>query len=195
MKKLYLLMFSLILLTACQNFERSSDSGYGVGSARPKTKTVYSSGGQLTAESFQHFPKNQKINYLEKRLKSRSEKEHYSRVLPWFESDDERLEYLLLIDLERKEAWTQNKSIWNRSGSPTEQSLTLIKNQDIAMGMPREYVKRSWGEPQNVDVSGDPLFLNERWKYMKQVSSTQGYRQEKKVVYFEGGKVVGWSTD
>lgn len=195
MKKQLLPLFSLLILVACQNLQRSPDSGYGAGSSRPKTKTVYSNGSLSPADMIQNFSQKQKINYFEKKLKSRSEKEHYSRVLPWFESEDERLSYLILPDLERKESWTQDRSIWHRSGSPTEQALTLIKNQDIAMGMPREYVRRSWGEPQNVDVSGDPLFLNERWKYIRQVSSNQGYKQEKKIVYFEGGKVVGWSTD
>lgn len=187
----------LLSISACQSvpLQRSTGSGYGIGSDRTTAKVVYSSDNQHRIEEPQNLSLKQRINQLEKKLKSKTEKEHYSRILPWFEGDEERVEYLSLPDLEQKESWAKSRSVWQRSGSPSGQTLSLIQNQDIALGMPREYVRKSWGEPQSVDVSGDPSFLNERWKYLKYVSSTQGYKQEKKIVYFEGGKVVGWSTD
>lgn len=61
--------------------------------------------------------------------------------------------------------------------------------------MPAEYVKKSWGEPVNIEVSGNPIYRNERWQYNKQVATPQGYKQEKRYVYFEGGRVVGWETE
>lgn len=195
MKTLCFYSALLLMVNACQNFQRSRESGYGMGAATPATKVIYSSEGPQPHEETQNFTLKQRINYLEKKLTIKSEKEHYSRILPWFENDEERLEYLLLPNLERKETWSNEHYIWQRSGSPSDQTVNLIKNQDIAVGMPREYVRKSWGEPNAVDISGDPLFLNERWRYNKYISSSQGYHQEKKTIYFEGGKVVGWSTD
>jgi hypothetical protein len=195
MKTMVLYCFIALFFTACQSLQRSRDSGYGAGPSKTATKVVYSSDHQYKPQDKASLSLRQKINQMEKKLKSNSEKEHYSRILPWFESDDERLEYLLLPELEAKEEWAKNNSVWQRSASPSDQTLNLVQSQDIAVGMPRDFVRKSWGEPQSVDVSGDPSFLNERWKYLKYISSSQGYKQEKKIVYFEGGKVVGWSTD
>jgi hypothetical protein len=61
--------------------------------------------------------------------------------------------------------------------------------------MPQDYVRRSWGEPVNVEISGNPIYKNERWKYQRQVSTAQGFRKETRFVYFEGGRVVGWETE
>lgn len=72
---------------------------------------------------------------------------------------------------------------------------SLIETQDIAVGMPQDYVKRSWGDPMSVEVSGNPIYKNERWKYQKFVSAPEGYRKETRYVYFEGGRVVGWETE
>ncbi len=58
--------------------------------------------------------------------------------------------------------------------------------------MPAELVRRSWGSPDNVDVAGNPLYGNERWRFKRYSPSPEGYRLQSKLVYFEGGKVVGW---
>ena len=190
------ILFLLIMLQlGCQNFQRSDQSGYGQQSSRSRSQVVSSSdiNGQRKEPVYQS--EKDRIAFLEKNLKSKSEKEHYTRILPWFESQDERLEYLLMNSLDKKETWAKDRNIWQRSSSPSNKTLELVQNQDIAIGMPREFVRKSWGEPQSIDVSGDPHFLNERWKYTRYASSSQGYKQEKKYVYFEGGKVVGWSTD
>jgi hypothetical protein len=73
--------------------------------------------------------------------------------------------------------------------------VTLMQSQDIAIGMPMDYVVKSWGDPLIREVSGNPLFKNEKWKYSRSISTQDGFKQEKRTVYFEGGKVVGWETD
>ena len=47
----------------------------------------------------------------------------------------------------------------------------LIDNKDITLGMNQKAVLESWGEPEIVEVAGNPVYGNERWKYSKFVSS------------------------
>lgn len=134
------------------------------------------------------------IRSLEKQLKIKREKEHYSKLLPWFKSDQERLDYLLLSSFQEKQQWALDKKMWNRSQNPSDNMKAMIITGDIAIGMPMDFVLKSWGEPQSREISGQPLFKNERWKYSRQISTREGYKLEKRLVYFEGGRVVGWET-
>ena len=110
-------------------------------------------------------------------------------------NDDEKIEFLSVPTIEGRQQWINRKNIWARAQAPQEDMKGLIEAQDIAVGMPQEYVRRSWGEPLSVEVSGNPIYKNERWKYQRFVSTSQGYRQETRFVYFEGGRVVGWETE
>lgn len=136
-----------------------------------------------------------KLRDLERRLGSHKEREQYSRVLPWLTTDREKIDLLSIPSLEGRQAWINRKQIWNRAKEPDATTKSLIESQDIALGMPQNYVKKSWGEPQAVEVSGNPVYKNERWKYVRQVASPEGFRRETRYVYFEGGKVVGWETN
>ena len=60
--------------------------------------------------------------------------------------------------------------------------------------MTTDQVQESWGEPDLVEVAGNPVYGNKRWKYRKFVSSEDGYTQQTRIVYFEAGKVSGWET-
>ncbi len=137
----------------------------------------------------------QRVRTLEAKLDSQREKQQYSKILPWLISDEEKIEFLSQPTLDDRHRWAQSKLIWKRAQSPTSQAKTLIDNGDISLGMPMDFVKKSWGEPQNVEISGNPIYHNERWRYTRYVSSSDGYRQEKRIVYFEGGRVVGWETE
>ena len=132
---------------------------------------------------------------LEKQIDSPKLRDQYSRVLPWLASDSEKIEFLNIPSLEGRQAWINQKSIWNRANRLNGEMKNLVEGQDIAIGMPQDLVRKSWGEPVAIDVSGNPVYKNERWKYLKQISTPQGYRQENRIVYFEGGRVVGWDTE
>lgn len=136
-----------------------------------------------------------RIKDYERQLKTNREKELYSKLLPWFRDQDEKLDYLSLPSLQEKQEWAANKKIWNRAKNPNDEMKNLMLNQDIAIGMPMDYVLKSWGDPLIKEVSGNPLFKNEKWKYSRSISTQDGFKQEKRTVYFEGGKVVGWETD
>lgn len=75
-------------------------------------------------------------------------------------------------------------------GSSAAQEATTA---GLTLGMSMPKVKRLWGQPQDVEVAGDPNSGNERWTYLNGLSSrwgTSSYR----VVYFEQGQVAGWES-
>lgn len=135
-----------------------------------------------------------RLRELERGLDSTKERLQYSKVLPWLKNDEEKITLLLIPSVEGRQVWINKNRIWSRAQDLKEFD-EVVESQDIAIGMPAEYVKKSWGEPINVEVSGNPIYRNERWQYNKQVSTPQGYKQEKRYVYFEGGRVVGWETE
>lgn len=149
---------------------------------------------ELTLDQKIQIDQRKKLRALEKALDSQKERQQYSKVLPWLKSDEEKLEFLGIPSIEGRQVWINKNRIWSRAKN-LKDFTEVMEGQDIAMGMPADYVKKSWGEPDNVEASGNPIYKNERWKYVKQVSTPQGYRQEKRYVYFEGGRVVGWETE
>ncbi|MBC7742034.1 MAG: hypothetical protein H7061_07550 [Bdellovibrionaceae bacterium] len=148
----------------------------------------------LTEDQKIQIDKRRKLRLLERALDSHKERQQYSKVLPWLKSDDEKLDYLSIPSIEGRQAWINKNKIWARQ-KELKNYVEVMESQDIAVGMPLDYVRKSWGEPTHIEVSGNPIYKNERWKYLKQVSTPQGYRQEQRLVYFEGGRVVGWETE
>lgn len=202
-------VFAVLLmgaLCACSSFRRSSGSGYagqsgtrpalsGAENSRIASELGYSPHEDLSADQMEAIDKRRRLRQLEARLESKREKEQYSKILPWLESDDEKIEFLSMSGLEGRQAWINSRGIWRRAQGPDDTAKTIIDAGDIAVGMAMDHVRRSWGEPQSVEVSGNPIYKNERWKYVRFQSSPDGYRQEKRFVYFEGGRVVGWETE
>ncbi|MBO9667337.1 MAG: hypothetical protein J7501_11055 [Bdellovibrio sp.] len=209
--KVLLLVGALGLsLTGCAPFQRSSQSGYASPTTRYNDQdsremvrdrtvrqTAYELGkdpAYLNESDLQEIRDRHTLRDLEKTLNSKKEKEQYSKVLPWFKNDAEKISFLSIPSIEGRQQWINSNKIWDRTLAPKQEMKDLVETQDIAMGMPQEYVRRSWGEPMNVEVSGNPLYKNERWKYERYATSPQGYRKETRFVYFEGGRVVGWET-
>jgi hypothetical protein len=136
----------------------------------------------------------QRLRELERSLNSPNERLQYSKVLPWLKGDQEKIDLLSIPTTEGRQVWINKNKIWSRAKSLVEFD-EVVESQDIALGMPTEYVKKSWGEPDHVETSGNPIYRNERWQYNRQVATPQGYKLEKRLVYFEGGRVVGWETE
>lgn len=209
MKVLHFLILGSLSLGGCANFQRSHHSGY---SSSGDSRTSYSSGvvdsttrqtayemgkdpASLSDRDYREIRSRQKVRELERTLHSRKEREQYSKILPWLSSDEEKIEFLSVPSIEGRQQWINRKNIWSRSQAPQLEMKNLIETQDIAVGMPQDYVRKSWGEPLSIEVSGNPIYKNERWKYQRMVSGSEGYRKEIRFVYFEGGRVVGWETE
>ena len=149
---------------------------------------------ELSYEQKSQILNRKKLRELERSLDSQKERLHYSKVLPWLNNDQEKLEILSIPSIEGRQVWINKNKIWSRAKA-LKHFDDIVESQDIALGMPAEYVRRSWGEPTHIEVSGNSIYKNERWQYLKQVSTPQGYKQERRYVYFEGGRVVGWETE
>lgn len=135
------------------------------------------------------------LKSLENSLSSKKEMEQYSKALPLLDGPEERIEFLSLPGFEARQEWINQNRVSERSKQIGLSFEQVVKDQDIAIGMPQNLVRQSWGEPDSVEVSGNPVFKNERWRYFKYVSTMDGYKNEKKTVYFEAGKVVGWDME
>ena len=88
----------------------------------------------------------------------------------------------------------QNKRGYEKEGylddeqfkSPARVSRA-IDAKDIVLGMTRNQVLKSWGEPMMREVAGKGTDGHERWRYGSRYS-LQGER----VLIFENGRVAGW---
>lgn len=135
-----------------------------------------------------------KLRQLERSLDSEKERLNYSKVLPLFNSDHEKIDYLSIPSLEGRQSWVSRNKLWNRDKN-NQDIMAVSEAQDITLGMSQELVRKSWGEPSSIEHSGNPIYKNERWKYVRDLPTVNGYKRERRYVYFEGGRVVGWETE
>lgn len=149
---------------------------------------------KLTVAERKEVLKRRQLRELERGLDSPKERVNYSKVLPLFANDQEKIDYLSIPSLEGRVAWVNRNKLWNRDKTNPD-FLAVAEAQDITLGMTQELVKKSWGEPNQVEHSGNPIYKNERWKYIRDLPTLSGYKRERRYVYFEGGRVVGWETE
>ena len=94
---------------------------------------------------------------------------------------------------DRSESRSESRSETSRrrrSRSSTARDSDEVVSRDIGLGMNRFEVARLWGDPREVQPSGDPEYGNERWVYWNGMT----YLSSEKIVYFENGRVVGWNV-
>lgn len=68
------------------------------------------------------------------------------------------------------------------------QAQRAIAARDVVLGMTRQQVAASWGEPYEREVAGNGSSGHERWTYGSRYSLSGG----KKTIIFENGRVAGW---
>jgi hypothetical protein len=148
----------------------------------------------LAASPEQNENLENELKLLENKLKGNQEIEQYSKALPYFRDIREKMHFLKLDSFKKRQKWLNDQNFWSRIGQLDAKFASVIKSQDIAVGMSAEQLKRSWGEPNQVYVSGIPQFGNGKWVYIKQAPTPDGYRPQKRIVYLESGLVTGWET-
>ena len=136
-----------------------------------------------------------KVRGLERSLDSNKERIQYSKVIPYLTTDQEKFDFLSIPSIEGRQAYVNKNKIMNRSKTRGKEYFDAVEAQDIVLGMTQDLVKRSWGEPDSVEFSGNPIYKNEKWRYVRDVPTPQGYKRERRYVFFEGGRVVGWETE
>lgn len=209
------ILFALLVigLSACSLFERSESSGYNsYGESGPTTiQDFYQSkrannwteakdelgiieSQELSDAQAQAIQNRVKLNQLEKNLDNDADRKHYYSLKPYFKSDLERIYFLRLPNRESRERWAQSKGVTTDEKVFDPTTNYLIESGDIGKSMSKNAVRQSWGDPDFIDVAGDPMYGNERWRYNKLVSTEDGYKSETRIIYFESGRVIGWET-
>ncbi len=205
MKVLNLCLLAAVtaLSNACTltNFDRSPASGYTDYyesphrdvSTRSWDNSVDFSSKSLSERESKDFQSQSQRKNLEQSLNTTEEKRQYVRYRPYL-SEAERIEFLQLSDVDARERWIQNRGYGFTAERHTRNIASLIEQNDIALGMAKEAVRDSWGDPDYVEVSGNPRFENERWRFSVPIQTPEGYHIEERLVYFESGRVVGWQS-
>lgn len=209
---LAMILGSLVGLSACGTFNRDPRSGYADGdtplyraSDFYEEKRVYeennireefgwtedrllSDGERASLET------RLRLRRLESKLESQREKRQYYQLKGLMRNDNERIAFLSNPSIEGRERWARNRGLVANEETHTDETAGIIEKNDVAMGMSQRAVTESWGDPDLVEVAGDPVYGNERWRYSRYISSADGYQKETRVIYFEAGRVVGWET-
>jgi hypothetical protein len=209
--RLYILTIFLGL-SACSLMQRSPRSMYSshYGRATSKTQDFYRqkrlherrktlqemgySSTTLGESEQQALALRLEVKRLEDQLQHSLEKRQYYSYKPYFKSDSERARFLSLPTMEARERWAQSQGVKSKEIEYDPQTLVAIENGDISIGMSREAVIESWGDPYIIEVAGNRLYGNERWKYSKMVSTSEGYTKQLRMIYFESGRVAGWES-
>lgn len=132
------------------------------------------------------------IKNYERFLTSDREKKQYYSAIPWFKDESERMEFLKQPGYDARLLWMRNKGFGKRATQLDEETAELIEKKDISLGMSQDHVRKSWGPPDAIEIAGNPLYKNERWRYKRYTASSEGYKLQKRIIYFEGGKLMGW---
>lgn len=201
-------LLALATLAGCASLSRSPQSGYFgaeeehyVGRdrrAHEREATLSDMGiapnRELNERETEYVNLRIALGKAEKSLEGKREREQYFKNKPYLRSDRERLEFLQLSSFEARNRWLNARGIQASSATYAPEVQALIDSNDIALGMTKQAVRDAWGEPELVEVSGNPLYGNERWHYSEQTSSTEGYRSQQRMVYFDSGRVSGWES-
>ena len=107
-------------------------------------------------------------------------------------NDSERLQFLQLNSTAERDRFLNSRGINGDQITHPPEVQNLIEKNDVAAGMTRQAVKESWGPPDDIEVAGNPMYGNEKWQYSEQVTSREGYMTERRTIYFESGRAVGW---
>lgn len=135
-----------------------------------------------------------RLNQLESRLQTDREKRQYYQYKGAMLNDQERIQFLSLPTGEARERWATNRQLNNESEGHSEKIANLIEKNDVAIGMTPKAVIESWGDPDVVEVAGNKIYGNERWRYARYVPSNEGYQKQDRILYFEAGRLAGWET-
>lgn len=205
-----ILLIGFLGLSACAMFNRDPRSGYyeseeTSGSLASdiyaeKAKTIEGEAREeldlgnrpLSDEERLALENRLRLKRQEARLANRREKKQYYQLRSQLRSDRERMYFLSLPTYEARERWAANRGLSQKDETYSDEVAKVIESNDIALGMTQKAVTESWGDPDAVEVAGNPIYGYERWKYNRYVSGNEGYQKEMRVVYFEGGRVVGW---
>lgn len=98
-----------------------------------------------------------------------------------------------ILALAPKISEEQREMMEERELLRTERVRSARDRADVTLGMSRQDVLASWGQPSDVEKAGTRNTGNERWIYYQGLTTRWSMRSAR-IVYFESGQVVGWET-
>jgi len=113
----------------------------------------------------------------------------YKENEDYFQNESEKIYYLGLPLADRLHYLTSKRRVIVNP-SVSDQTYYDTKNdfdRSVFVGMNKTSVIQSWGRPERVEVAGDPRHQNERWTFYD--------RGRVQLIFFERGKVQGWSVE
>lgn len=209
-KRNFLLISIIVLFTSCTHISRSPESGYSANLGNSSSNSSFLLGTRdlqsqkilaelgmsnddlMTTEGQLKFQQAIAIKNLESQLLDEREKRQYFQNIPWFKDTQEQLEFLKQNGYYARQTWLRKKGVGKRPIEIDKNTEELIAAKDIALGMPLDLVRKSWGAPDYVEVAGNAMYGNQRWRYKRYTPSSDGYHLQSRIIYFESGKVAGW---
>jgi len=162
------------------------------GSAEALDELGWSPSRTLTSDEEEILDKRMKLKRLETHLTDMRERDQYFKYKSYLDNDDERINYLELPSIEARDRYAMEKGIYYHANRFSPAVRDAVSRSDIILGMNKEAVVDSWGEPATVEVAGKEVFGNEKWSYVDYVETPEGYQRQERIVIFEAGKVAGW---
>ncbi len=126
---------------------------------------------------------NQELQELEEQLTDH-EYNHYQKHKNKLPRLSDKIYFLKLKGLRAKDEYLYRKGHVEDFLQNSPQEMQAIRDREIVLGMTKQNVIESWGQPVKVDFAGDPRHENERWAFF--------YYGKIRYVYFENGRVRGW---
>lgn len=176
---------------SCVSMERDSRSGYKNWKDRDSSEvSVYE---KMINEQVRAGRKKSELQVLESSLRTESEYDYYNEAKPALKNERDRKEFLTQKNRNQQKRWLASRGVSELSlYEPAVRAA--IDEGDVSLGMSKEAVLKSWGDPEAVEVAGNPDYGSERWVYTHFEASQEGYQTQQRMIYFERGKVVGWET-
>ena len=111
---------------------------------------------------------------------------HYQEHRARLSSTSERIYFLQLPSRQEREDYLASRGLLASKAMPYRLGFG-VPQEELLLEMTKDEVVSSWGKPDRVDIAGKPSYENERWIYQRDGAV--------KYVYFEGGRVGGWSSN
>jgi len=213
--KFMTLVLLFIVATGCSHLQRHQNSGYGYTQSKDEEsyspKVFYEeqtsneselaaaelgleTSRPLTEQEMKELNTRILLKRLESRIPTEKERKQYFNYKPMFNSDEDRISFLYLPTFEARERQAVNLNLTEKFNNFDDTTLKLIEDNDVGVGMNPQAVRESWGDPDSIQVAGNEVYGNQAWTYTKMVSSSDGYKKEVRIIFFESGRVVGWES-
>lgn len=113
---------------------------------------------------------------------------HYQQYRARLGGTSERIYFLQLRSRAEREAYLNSRGLLEEPTPRLAYEMGMAAEQsELLVDMTKEDVLSSWGRPDRVDIAGKASYENERWMYQRNGAV--------KYIYFEAGKVGGWTSN